>query len=147
MRKNTDLHLKTRTVTLKKRFRELPQVLCPVQKKMFCEDTGNDFVGEVFLGFPRGVIERGVHCRIVSFYEGFLTVFPIIINVFIFKVVIPIKVRLLIILSIPHILFLFPPFLLCCHLYKYKSPQQTLLVHATTISNVCANSNKNLILR
>ncbi len=32
MHKNTDLHLKTRTVTLKKRFGELPQVLCPVQK-------------------------------------------------------------------------------------------------------------------
>jgi hypothetical protein len=35
MRKNTDLHLKTRTVTLKKHFGELPQVLCPVQKKGF----------------------------------------------------------------------------------------------------------------
>jgi hypothetical protein len=31
---------------------------------------------QFFLGFLRGVIERGVHCRIVSFYEGFLTVFP-----------------------------------------------------------------------
>ena len=69
------------------------------------------------------------------------------ITVSIFEVVIPIIVRLLIILSVPHILFLFPPFLLCCHLYTYKSSQQTLLVHATTISNVCANSNKNLILR
>ncbi len=33
MRKNTDLHLKTRTVTVKNRFWELPQVLREVQKK------------------------------------------------------------------------------------------------------------------
>ena len=65
----------------------------------------------------------------------------------IFEVIIPIKVRLLIILSVPHIMFLFPPFLLCCHLYKYKSSQQNLLVNVLTISNVCANSNKNFILR
>ena len=60
MRKNTDSHLKTRTVTVKKRG-ELPQVLCPVQKNRFCEDTGIDFFGEVFLGFLIGVIKRGVH--------------------------------------------------------------------------------------
>ena len=76
MRKNTDLHLKTRTVTLKKRFGELPQVLCPVQKKRFCEDTGIEFFGDLFVGFLRGVIERGVHCRLFSFYEGFLRHFP-----------------------------------------------------------------------
>ena len=51
-------------------------------KKRFCEDIGIDFFGEVFLGFLRGVIERGVHCRIVSFYEGFLTVFPFFIVYF-----------------------------------------------------------------
>ena len=61
MRKNTDSHLKTRTVTVKKRFGELPQVLCPVQKKRFCEDTGIDFFGEVFLGFLIGVITAWVH--------------------------------------------------------------------------------------
>jgi hypothetical protein len=48
----------------------------PGAKKRFCEDTGVDFFGEVFLGFLRGVIDRGVHCRIVSFYEAFVTVFP-----------------------------------------------------------------------
>ncbi len=47
-----------------------------MQKKRFCEDTGIDFFGEDFLGFLRGVIEREIHCRIVSFYEGFLIVFP-----------------------------------------------------------------------
>jgi hypothetical protein len=40
MCKNTDLHLKTRTVTVKKCFQELPQVLCWCKKKGFCEDTG-----------------------------------------------------------------------------------------------------------
>ena len=48
MRKNTDLHLKTRTVTVKKRFWELPQVLREVQKKLFCEDTGIHVLCEVF---------------------------------------------------------------------------------------------------
>ncbi len=61
MRKNTDSYLKTRTVTVKKRFGELPQVLCLVQKKGFCEDTGIDFFGEVFLGFLIGVITAWVH--------------------------------------------------------------------------------------
>ena len=61
MRKNTDSHLKTRTVTVKKRFGELPQVLCPVQKKRFCDDTGIDYFGEEFLGFLIEVIKRGVH--------------------------------------------------------------------------------------
>jgi hypothetical protein len=58
---NTESHLKPRTVTVKKCFGELPQVLCPAQKKGFCEDTGIDFFGEVFLGFLIGVIKRGVH--------------------------------------------------------------------------------------
>jgi hypothetical protein len=31
---------------------------------------------QFFLGFLRGVIERGVHCQLFLFYEGFLTVFP-----------------------------------------------------------------------
>jgi len=66
MRKNTDLHLKIRTVTVKK----------PFGKKRFCEDKRIDFFGEVFLGFLIGVITAWVHWRIVSFYEGFLTVFP-----------------------------------------------------------------------
>jgi hypothetical protein len=48
MRKNTDLHLKTRTVTVNKRFWELPQVLREVQKKLFCEDTGIHVFSEVF---------------------------------------------------------------------------------------------------
>ncbi len=61
MRKNTDLHLKTRTVTVKKRFGELPQVLCRVQKKRFCEDTEIDFFGEIFFGFLIGVITAWVH--------------------------------------------------------------------------------------
>jgi hypothetical protein len=56
MRKNTDLYLKTRTVTVKKRFWELPQVLHEVQKKLFCEDTGIHVFGVVFLGFLIGVI-------------------------------------------------------------------------------------------
>ncbi len=61
MRKNTDLQLKTRTVTVKKRFWELPQVLREVQKKLFCEDTGIHVFGEVFLGFLIGVITWVVH--------------------------------------------------------------------------------------
>ena len=61
MCKNSDSHLKIRTVTVKKRFGELPQVLRRVQKKGFCEDTGIDFLGEVFLGFLIGVVKRGVH--------------------------------------------------------------------------------------
>ena len=61
MHKNTDLHLKTRTVTVKKRFQELPQVLRWCKKKGFCEDTGIHFFGEVFLGFLIGVINWGVH--------------------------------------------------------------------------------------
>ena len=61
MRKNTDSHLKIRTVTVKKRFGELPQVLRRCKKKRFCEDTGIDFLGEVFLGFLIGVVKRGVH--------------------------------------------------------------------------------------
>ncbi len=48
MRKNTDLHLKTRTVTVKKRFWELPQVLREVQKKIVCEDTGIRVFSKVF---------------------------------------------------------------------------------------------------
>jgi hypothetical protein len=51
MRKNTDLRLKTRTVTVKKRFWELPQVLREVQKKKFCEDTGFHFFVRSFLVF------------------------------------------------------------------------------------------------
>ena len=61
MRKNTDSHLKIRTVTVKKRFGELPQVLLPVQKKRFCEDKRIDFFGEVFLSFLIGVITAWVH--------------------------------------------------------------------------------------
>jgi hypothetical protein len=61
MRKNTDLHLKIRTVTAQKRFGELPQVLRRVQKKRFCEDTGIDFFGEVVVGFLIGVITAWVH--------------------------------------------------------------------------------------
>jgi hypothetical protein len=60
MRKNTDLHLKMRTVTVKN-FWELPQVLCEVQNKSFCEDTGIHVFGEVFLGFLIGVITWVVH--------------------------------------------------------------------------------------
>jgi len=65
MRKNTDSHLKTRTVTVKKRFGELPQVLCPVQKKRFCEDTGIDFLVRYFW-----VSNRGHHCLgpLMSFF-------------------------------------------------------------------------------
>ena len=51
MRKNSDSHLKIRTVIVKKCFGELPQVLRRVQKKEFCEDTGIDFLGEVFWVF------------------------------------------------------------------------------------------------
>jgi hypothetical protein len=61
MRKNTDSHLKIRTVTSQKCFGELPQVLRWVQKKRLCEDTGIDFFGEVFLGFLIGVITAWVH--------------------------------------------------------------------------------------
>jgi hypothetical protein len=61
MHKITDLHLKIRTVTVKKRFGGVPQVLCRVQKKRICEDTGIDFFGEVFLGFLIGVITAWVH--------------------------------------------------------------------------------------
>ncbi len=61
MRKNTDLHLKMRTVTVNKRFWELPQVLREAQKKVFCEDTGIHVFGEVFLGFLIGVITWVVH--------------------------------------------------------------------------------------
>jgi hypothetical protein len=61
MRKNTDWHLKTRTVTVKKRFQELPQVLRWRKKKVFCEDTGIHVFGEVFLGFLIGVITWVVH--------------------------------------------------------------------------------------
>ncbi len=61
MRKNTDLHLRTRTVTVKKGFQELPQVLRWCKKKVFCEDTGIHVFGEVFLGFLIGVITWVVH--------------------------------------------------------------------------------------
>ena len=61
MCKNTDFHLKTRTVTVKKRFQELPQVLREVQKKVFCEDTGIHVFGDFFLGFLIGVITWVVH--------------------------------------------------------------------------------------
>jgi hypothetical protein len=62
MRKNTDLHLKTRTVTVKKHFGELPQVLCLVQKKKgFVRTQELIFFGEVFLGFLIGVITAWVH--------------------------------------------------------------------------------------
>ena len=52
--KNTDSHLKMRTVIVKK-IQELPQVLrwC---KKRFCEETGIHILGEVFWGFLIGVI-------------------------------------------------------------------------------------------
>jgi hypothetical protein len=49
--------------------------------KGFCEDKGIDFFGEVFLGF-----NRGHHClgplMNFSFYEGFLTVFPMFFSHF-----------------------------------------------------------------
>jgi hypothetical protein len=61
MLKNTDLHLKIRTVTAQKLFGELPQVLGRVQKKRFWEDKRIDFFGEVFLGFLIGVITAWVH--------------------------------------------------------------------------------------
>ncbi len=61
MRKNTDSHLKTMTVTVKKCFQELPQVLRWCKKKVFCEDTGIHVFGEVFLGFLIGVITWVVH--------------------------------------------------------------------------------------
>jgi hypothetical protein len=61
MHKNTDSHLKMRTVTIKKRFQELPQVLRWCKKKVFCEDTGIHVFGEVFLGFLIGVITWVVH--------------------------------------------------------------------------------------
>jgi hypothetical protein len=51
MCKNTDLHLKIRTVTVKKPFRELPQVLLRVQKKRFCEDKIIDFFVRYFWVF------------------------------------------------------------------------------------------------
>jgi hypothetical protein len=57
MRINTDSHLKTKTVTVKKRFQELPQVLRWCQKKVFCEDKGIHVFGEFFLGF----FNRGHH--------------------------------------------------------------------------------------
>ncbi len=56
-----DLHLKTRTVTVKKRFWELPQVRREVQKKLFCEDTGIHVLCEVFLGFLLSVVTAWVH--------------------------------------------------------------------------------------
>ena len=77
MRKNTDLHLKTRTVTVKNVSGSFLRYRARCKKKVFCEDTGIDFFSELFVSFLRGVIERGVHCQIVSFYEGFLTYFPL----------------------------------------------------------------------
>jgi len=92
--------------------------------------------------FPSPTSRLHILCLLVVTFLSFAHFISIIIiTSSIFEVVIPIKVRLLIILSVAHILFLILPFLLCCHLYKYKSSQQTLLVHATTISNVCANPN------
>ncbi len=61
MRNNTDLHLKTRTITVKKRVWELPQVLREVQKKMFCEDTGIHVLCEVLRGFLVSVVTTWVH--------------------------------------------------------------------------------------
>jgi len=61
MRKNTDSHLKTRTVTVKYSFQELRQVLRRSKKKEFCEESGNRFLCEVNLGFLTGVVGRGVH--------------------------------------------------------------------------------------
>ena len=61
MRKNTDMHLKTRTVTVKKCFQELPQVLRRCKKKGFVRTQELIFFGEVFLGFLIGVINWGVH--------------------------------------------------------------------------------------
>ena len=43
MRKNSDLHLKIRTVTVKKRFGELPQVLRRCKKKGFVRTQGMTF--------------------------------------------------------------------------------------------------------
>jgi hypothetical protein len=40
-------------------FRGASSGTTPVQKKRFCEDTGIDFLGEVFLGFLIGVVKRG----------------------------------------------------------------------------------------
>ena len=48
MRKNTDSHLKIRTVTVKKRFGELPQVLLPVQKKGFVRTKELTFLVRYF---------------------------------------------------------------------------------------------------
>jgi hypothetical protein len=61
MRKNTDSHLKLRTVTVKKHFQELPQVLRWCKKKVFFEDTRIHVFGDVFLGFLIGVVTRVVH--------------------------------------------------------------------------------------
>jgi len=60
MRKNTDSHLKTRTVTVKKKSRSFHRY-CAGAKKRFCEETGIHFLGEVFLGFLIGVINWEVH--------------------------------------------------------------------------------------
>jgi hypothetical protein len=54
MHKNTDSHLKTRTVTVTKRFGELPQVLCPVQKKGFLRTQELTFLVRYFWVFNRG---------------------------------------------------------------------------------------------
>ena len=61
MRKNTDLHLKTRTVTVKNVSGSFLRYRARCKKKGFCEDTGIDFFGEVFLGFLIGVITAWVH--------------------------------------------------------------------------------------
>ncbi len=61
MRKNTDSHLKMRTVTGKNRFQELTQLLRWCKKKVFCEDTVILVFGDVFLGFLIGVITWVVH--------------------------------------------------------------------------------------
>jgi len=51
MRKNTDSHLKIRTVTAQKRFGELPQVLHPVQKKGFVRTQELTFLVRYFWVF------------------------------------------------------------------------------------------------
>jgi hypothetical protein len=60
MHKNTDLHLKI-SCHSKKTFRGASSGTVPGAKKRFCEDTGIDFFGEVFLGFLIGVITAWVH--------------------------------------------------------------------------------------
>jgi hypothetical protein len=61
MRKNTDSHLKTRTVAVKNVSRSFLRYCAGAKKKVFCEDTGIHVFGEVFWGFLIGVIAWVVH--------------------------------------------------------------------------------------